>query len=714
MRNIIIAIIGIMLVSASLCQATGLLKSDSIPVSSSQNSLLDSVTVQITQPLKGYLYLNNRQLFPLLLFTLVIGKITVEATVTGGPVEKVEFYYDSALKHTDYYEPFTWTIDDSAFLRHTISVKAYDYLGGSNEAQLPVILLKGGEPNGAPEPVVVEPVGNGLLFDPLWETMVISDNSLFLRAFDLANAEDIVSTSFEYSPDETHWTLLGIDTHGGFQGSFLPDGENQKIGDEGWGYRWDLSSLPEGFYHVRVTMTDERGQTGEATKKFYYDPVPPTPQILTPGYGEAIHTLTAFQATTAATNVHSMTLYQIDSSSPLRQGGGWHNQTGLGNTQQGGVGPNGAGGVNRFCAPTAVANALAGQNNASLYPPGKPGNNTALAQALAGNMSTTANNGTNPWKSTGGPNNESETDNVGAGIRAYLEGINMGCSNDDGYEVTVYKMKIQYNATSGGWYPVAGSNAVFWEAYNNEIRKGEAVILDVRPLNNGPDGKPGTPDDRLGGGHALTGRGSNSAANPDGTHSIGYVDPADGQNHTTTWSNSSGFSYIGYGGASWIVTGMWAISPKKPKTLHMVGIDTDPSDGLCVYWDPTGQPNGYETFVVDIEDLNGFIGRSIVVVEVDTIPPMSWIDPPAGPVYPDTPITISATDEEGSGVELIHYEIWRMGLPFLVMEHPGDVVMFHFMEFGIFDGPADVFFWAQDEAGNIEMEHMTNFIITPR
>lgn len=708
-----IGIVGFMLLCAPVLQVTGFYINNQNELKLMQYQQFNSLDVQITKPLQGYFYANNQKLFPLLFFTVIVGSITFEASVSAGTVEKVEFFVGTELKHTDYYEPFIWNYDDSGLLKHTITVKAYDYEGNSGETKLPVWTFKGKEPNAVPEPVIVEPAGNGLLFDPLWKTMIISENTVFIRAFESTNAEDIVSTLFEYSTDETFWTSVGTDSHGGFQGMFLSDGENQKIGDEGWGVRWDLSSISEGTYYLRATMTDERGQTGQATKKIYYDPVPPIPLIITPSYGEIINGLTTFQATTAADNVKSMILYLINSSQGVRDGAGWYNQSGLGNTQQGGVGPNGKDGANHFCAPTAVANGLAGRNNPGLYPPGQAGNNTALAKALAGNMSTTVDNGTNPWRSTGGPNLERETDNVGAGIRAYLEGRGVGCSNESGYEVTLYKTKIQYNATSGNCYPVTGSNGIDWVAYNNEIRNGEAVILDIHPLDNGPDGMPGTPDDTLGGGHSVTGRGSNADENPDGTHSIGYVDPGNGQNYTTTWANNSGFSFIRLGNAWWLITGMWAISPKKSGTLQTVGIDTDPTDGYNVCWDTTTVPNGFYTLIVDMKDSNGFIGRRGIVVEVDNTPPYSWVDPSGGPVYSNTMISIHATDEGGSGVALIHYEIWVNGNPVVIEEYPGDTAQFHFGQYGIFEGPADLIFWAMDNAGNIEEPNMTNYIVLP-
>jgi len=60
-------------------------------------------------------------------FTLIIGKINVEAQVNGvsGVIQKVEFYRDGRLQYTDTEEPYSWTWNKLSLFRHTIKIIAY-------------------------------------------------------------------------------------------------------------------------------------------------------------------------------------------------------------------------------------------------------------------------------------------------------------------------------------------------------------------------------------------------------------------------------------------------------------------------------------------------------------------------------------------------------------------------------------------------------------
>lgn len=96
----------------------------------------------------------------------------------------------------------------------------------------------------------------------------------------------------------------------------------------------------------------------------------------------------------------------------------------------------------------------------------------------------------------------------------------------------------------------------------------------------------------------------------------------------------------------------------------------------------------------------------------DTIPPESWAVPPGGPVYPDTLMQIFASDEGGSGVYLIHFEIWHIGIPLHIEDVYGNQVEFQFQQYGIYEGPVDLIFWAVDNAGNQEMpSNVYNYIV---
>jgi hypothetical protein len=82
--------------------------------------------VVITTPQEKHLYLfgNDKGKFP---FTLIVGKITVEAQVNGAsePIQKVEFYKDNKLQATDTEAPYTWSWTSRSFFRHTIKTVAY-------------------------------------------------------------------------------------------------------------------------------------------------------------------------------------------------------------------------------------------------------------------------------------------------------------------------------------------------------------------------------------------------------------------------------------------------------------------------------------------------------------------------------------------------------------------------------------------------------------
>lgn len=95
-----------------------------------------SPAIRIVTPKENYLYIAGREIAPLPM-TVIIGKIEIRAEVSGisKETEKVEFYIDNDLKHTDYEEPYTWYWDETSFLTHTIKVVAYYNTGNtvSNE-----------------------------------------------------------------------------------------------------------------------------------------------------------------------------------------------------------------------------------------------------------------------------------------------------------------------------------------------------------------------------------------------------------------------------------------------------------------------------------------------------------------------------------------------------------------------------------------------------
>lgn len=100
--------------------------------------VLENVTphVQITKPVRG-LYIFNKKILPRLIRpALIIGDITIEATVTNddSDIEKVEFYICGELKGNDTSAPYTFEWEkDRIRLFHifVIKVVAYNYDGAS-------------------------------------------------------------------------------------------------------------------------------------------------------------------------------------------------------------------------------------------------------------------------------------------------------------------------------------------------------------------------------------------------------------------------------------------------------------------------------------------------------------------------------------------------------------------------------------------------------
>jgi len=103
------------------------------------------IEANIAKPKAGYLYINDREIMPLLgNVSVIIGKLTVVADVTCGlPVNKVEFYVDNTLKHTAYDTPYSWTWDEFSLFTHEIKIVAYDYIGNAVEDRRVVWIING-------------------------------------------------------------------------------------------------------------------------------------------------------------------------------------------------------------------------------------------------------------------------------------------------------------------------------------------------------------------------------------------------------------------------------------------------------------------------------------------------------------------------------------------------------------------------------------------
>ncbi len=101
----------------------------------------NSISVEITKPREGYLYIFDREIFPIGL-TIIVGKITLEASVSSDYyVERVDFYIDEQLKKSDYVEPYTCLLEDTLSFLHTIKVEAFDLNGTKAEDEVKTLIF---------------------------------------------------------------------------------------------------------------------------------------------------------------------------------------------------------------------------------------------------------------------------------------------------------------------------------------------------------------------------------------------------------------------------------------------------------------------------------------------------------------------------------------------------------------------------------------------
>ncbi|MEA2055139.1 MAG: PKD domain-containing protein [Candidatus Thermoplasmatota archaeon] len=99
--------------------------------------------IKITSPKKSYLYIMGREILPINGFTLIIGGIEINAnaydTISG--IQKVKFYIDDTLRHTDNATPYTWEWNETAIGQYSVKVVAYDMAGNTASSEADVIIF---------------------------------------------------------------------------------------------------------------------------------------------------------------------------------------------------------------------------------------------------------------------------------------------------------------------------------------------------------------------------------------------------------------------------------------------------------------------------------------------------------------------------------------------------------------------------------------------
>ena len=256
-------------------------------------------------------------------------------------------------------------------------------------------------------------------------------------------------------------------------------------------------------------------------------------------------------------------------------------QDDLGDLKQDQVSARSPDGPNMNCNPTAAKNSLdrlCGSDPGLHKDPNALDRNRKMARRLAVLMKVDIRRGNGKEEGI-------------AGLRQYLEERERGCKQANGYTVTYRQVKLKGVGLSGVLRPQGPAGAT-WDFYETEMRKGEAVYLVTGLLDVGPDGVPGTADDRLGQIHTLSGQGGQKDGNGPGRNSITFVDPGDGRTKGGTWEDKNGYGLLTIGGKVWVVLGIVSVSPKQPKPGEKPG-------GQKQIQNSSSNPFAVETFTID-------------------------------------------------------------------------------------------------------------------
>jgi hypothetical protein len=481
-----------------------------------------------------------------------------------------------------------------------------------------------------PEPYLASPYPSDDLYGPSWLPLISGPENL--SAVDLKESPYIISATFEYSTDGENWVLIGTDNNP--EPEVEPLGFGLLDGISGWNAEWDVSSLPENLYLIKVTMLDNFGQDGEDIFEVYYDPTPPTPTFMVEpiedfSYAE-ISCKFEFGFDTIDEDVQITKLEYLDTPD---DNSGCKVHTGLGRASQWDVGPsihyeningryyyryvrpwiNPAGRivgttalsrrveisettwkrkgaencrlVNGYCTPTAAANSLWRLGLANPDLTRGFDNATELAKHLARKMGTHPRRGTFTWM---------EKD----GVRSFLRQENLGCDNDNGYTVCWSRPTRLYR-----WYV-------------KKMKKGEDVTVGVY----GP-----------GYGHSLTGRDYWVGRRWRGRYfapKISLSDPGGTPRAERIAGLLIGRRYICIDNKLRKLKDLMWISPKNdaylpgdPPEFVLIDVDNDPSDNWSASWDTHSVKDGFYLMRATMIDNEGNTGAEDLLVWVNNEPP---------------------------------------------------------------------------------------------
>ena len=160
-----------------------------------------SLSVEITKPKDGYLYIFDREI-SFTGTTLVIGKIHIEAEVISDYyTKKVDFYIDGELKKSDYVEPYTCLLEDTLFFSHIIKAEAFDLEETKAEDEVKMLMF-----NIRTNELLNEDEASQILIEEVIKPSELNHDIIAYTLHSLLNAGDIISSiNIEYIISSPTW-----------------------------------------------------------------------------------------------------------------------------------------------------------------------------------------------------------------------------------------------------------------------------------------------------------------------------------------------------------------------------------------------------------------------------------------------------------------------------------------------------------------------------
>lgn len=417
------------------------------------------------------------------------------------------------------------------------------------------------------------------IIEPSNETDVYSNITIW--ATELTNPETITSALFEYSADGIDWITIGTDTNGTIE-SKATDRISYQWGI--WTVNWTIDSLSEGWYYLRVNMTNTT-HSGEDQVQVYVDPTPPIPVVVKPtlvdGLEAEVSGLVTFEANTTDENVVSMKLefLQVPFLST-------YYEKGIPKKDQHDYGPlkGHPEGSQEWKDDTSCGPTSAGASIwywAKKYPDvfgdlikedGKELNQTELIYKLHEYFA---------------PDGKAET----------VERKGRGNGVVDGFMEKGLRDWIK-NHGGGLTVKLVKKEDFTFKRYKTELLECEDLLVSTNA-------------------HWMAGNSVNNKKNPDGTYDVDFMDPWTGKYTTVKMSKDGSFTKYGRPKDTMFVI---SPTPEKEKELAFwtpIGTDTYGADGWSVSWDTTGLTTcKYYLVRLTMTDANGRTGTDKIVVHI--------------------------------------------------------------------------------------------------